>query len=389
MRGVGGGAAARQGQDSRASIAFMAHRRFTSRAVSPPHTGGAACLQQLHVVSTYQQEARCSSSNGVVLFLEEAGLSQYASCLLGSGFDELETLLEIEDADLKDLGVPRGHALKLKRRLREYELQEYAQAAPNLVSKVQNTRRSLDGSVSRQKVMEVRTPLRSLAQSQVPASAARSMPTDKMKSAVEQSWEQVQALGTYTVGELLHRHLFEIMPDAIHLFPSHVRMKYREWSADEEGDDDRGVHSCPALRKLFSKFVNAVGCAVAGLHNSTQLVPMLTQLGARHINYGVCESHWEALGKAFHTTLAEILGHSYTQEVQAAWHMAYGFMSSIMIEGLRAATADREAELVGKLPGPDNLDASASQSGVSTAALPSSAAPLPPSVLVEGSAVVG
>jgi len=118
-------------------------------------------------------------------------------------------------------------------------------------------------------------------------------------------------------------------------------MKYREWSPDE-GNDESNVYESPALKKLFSKFVNAVGCAVAGLHDSSKLVPMLTQLGARHINYGVKEAHWQALGKAFTFTLRDILRESFTQEVEAAWTMAYTFMSSIMIEGLRGAIAARD-----------------------------------------------
>jgi len=265
-----------------------------------------------------------------VVFLEDAGLGQYAKLLLQNGFDDMDVLFDLEDTDMKDLGIPRGHAIRLKKKLREYGLHQYAQedASPQYTA------------APRQQVVQIRTPQRR-GPMQIPASALHSVPTEQMKSAVEQSWEQVQTLGTYAVGEILYRHTFAIMPEAIHLFPSEVRMKYREWSPDE-GNDESNVYESPALRKLFSKFVNAVGCAVAGLHDSSKLVPMLTQLGARHINYGVKEAHWQALGKAFTFTLRDILQESFTQEVEAAWTMAYTFMSSIMIEGLRGAIAARD-----------------------------------------------
>jgi len=267
----------------------------------------------------------------VVAFLEDAGLTQYAKLLLHSGFDDMDVLFDIEDTDMKDLGLPRGHAIKLKKKLREFQLQQYAQEDPM----------QMYVAASHHQVVQIRTPQQRRSPAQIPASALHSVPTEQMKSAVEQSWEQVQALGTYTVGEILYRHTFVVMPEAIHLFPSEVRMKYREWSPDE-GNDESNVYESPALRKLFSKFVNAVGCAVAGLHDSSKLVPMLTQLGARHINYGVKEAHWQALGKAFTFTLRDILQESFTQEVEAAWTMAYTFMSSIMIEGLRGAIAARD-----------------------------------------------
>lgn len=270
-------------------------------------------------------------SHPVVQFLDEVGLPQYAQLLLRSGFDDMETLPDIEDADLKDLGIPRGHALKLKKRLREHQLQQYAKEEEMPIH-----------VIAHQQVFQVRTPVR--RPGQIPSSAIRAMPTEQMKSAVEQSWEHVQALGTYSVGEILYRNTFAIMPEAIHLFPSHVRMKYREWSPDE-GIDELSVYESPSLRKLFSKFINAIGCAVAGIHDSNKLVPMLTQLGARHINYGVSEAHWQAMGKALNATLREILGVSFTAEVEGAWSMAYSFMSSIMMEGLRSAIAARDAAL--------------------------------------------
>merc|ERR1719296_47559 len=68
----------------------------------------------------HEVELAPSKCNPVIEFLQEHGLAQYADAFMSSGFDEMESLLDADDADLKDLGVPRGHALKLKRYLCEY-----------------------------------------------------------------------------------------------------------------------------------------------------------------------------------------------------------------------------------------------------------------------------
>merc|ERR1712060_821786 len=82
-------------------------------------------LRELRQREGGDQQANARSI--VVAFLEECGLGKYSTVLLSSGFDEMETLLDVDDIDLKDLGFPRGHALKLKRHLREYQMNLYAE----------------------------------------------------------------------------------------------------------------------------------------------------------------------------------------------------------------------------------------------------------------------
>mmetsp|Transcript_37517 Transcript_37517/g.108381 ORF Transcript_37517/g.108381 Transcript_37517/m.108381 type:complete len:404 (+) Transcript_37517:69-1280(+) len=277
------------------------------------------------------------ANHPVVRFLEDVGLGQYVDALMHNGFDDMEILCEVEDADLKDLGMPRGHALKLRKRLREHQLDSYQDSYQVARAPAPLALQSRAGvRTVQQPSPQLRAPQR--RSHHLPSAVMRSMPTEQMKSAVERSWEQVQAMGTFAVGEILYRHLFIIMPSAVQLFPSHVRTKYRDWSCDEVADESN-VFDSPALRKLFSKFINAVGCAVAGLHDNSKLVAMLLQLGKRHMNYGVHEAHFEALGKAFTLTLREIMGVEFTKEVEDAWAMAYSFMTSIMLQGLRPSSA--------------------------------------------------
>jgi len=167
-----------------------------------------------------------------------------------------------------------------------------------------------------------------------PTPAPRLEATGKMKGDVVRSWEKIQELGTTVVGERVYKIFFDIVPEAMNSFPLHVRLKYQEWMvAEEEGV----LHNSAALRNLFAKVLNAIGSTVAGLQESDKLVPLLTSLGMRHIGYRVDEAFWPALGKAMNQTLRELLGDGFTLEVENAWNIVYGFMSQIMIEGLRAA----------------------------------------------------
>jgi len=163
-----------------------------------------------------------------------------------------------------------------------------------------------------------------------------------MKGDVERSWERIQELGTAVVGERVYRVFFDLVPEAIDNFPAHVRHKYREWTADES-DDETDVQNSSALRKLFGKVLNAVGCVVAGLQDASKLVPLLTSLGGRHISYNTNEAFWPALGKALNIVLAEVLGDGFTAQVENAWNVVYGFTSSIMIAGLQQAKAAARA----------------------------------------------
>jgi len=84
-----------------------------------------------------QQEDTVLGGDGhgaVAAFLEEHGLEQYAAILLSNGFDEMETLLEVDDLDLKDFGLPRGHVLKLRRHLRDYEINRYTAEEHNVAA---------------------------------------------------------------------------------------------------------------------------------------------------------------------------------------------------------------------------------------------------------------
>jgi len=247
---------------------------------------------------------------------------------------------------MKDLGIPRGHALKMRRKLRER-----LQVRPAADAIGEEEPQEAVAQLWLQAAKADPTPPQPQPQPR-PAPSARfgcgdtggTAPAGEMKTAVERSWEQVAVLGPAAVGQALYRHTFILAPEAMGLFPYHVRAKYMDWS---DPDDENDLMNAPSLRILFSKIINTVGCAVSGLHDPKALVPMLLQLGGRHIGYGTVPEHWEVVGQALQLTLRDALQDDYTPEVEAAWSMMYTFLSQLIIEGLRKAIAARDASFPG------------------------------------------
>jgi hemoglobin-like flavoprotein len=106
----------------------------------------------------------------------------------------------------------------------------------------------------------------------------------------------------------------------------------------------------PALKKLFpsdqaameaqrGKLMTMLGSAVAGLTNLEMLVPILQDLGKRHVQYNVEPAHYTTVGAALLDTLSAGLGEDFTPEVKAAWTQVYQTMSDVMIQASYKATS--------------------------------------------------
>ena len=102
----------------------------------------------------------------------------------------------------------------------------------------------------------------------------------------------------------------------------------------------------PGLRPLFArtdlgaqkhKLVATLNVAIAGLDDVPTLVGILTELGRRHVGYGVTESQYPTVGAALLWTLEQGLGPAFTPAVKAAWTAVYGVVAETMIAGMRSA----------------------------------------------------
>lgn len=99
----------------------------------------------------------------------------------------------------------------------------------------------------------------------------------------------------------------------------------------------------PNLKRLFKKdmkeqgrmLMAMIGGAVRGLDNPAPLIPVLKDLGARHVGYGVEEHHYDTVGEALIWTLQKGLGEAFTDELCDAWVAAYQLLASVMQQGAR------------------------------------------------------
>jgi methyl-accepting chemotaxis protein len=116
----------------------------------------------------------------------------------------------------------------------------------------------------------------------------------------------------------------------------------------------------PGLQRLFRgdierqgrRLMQMIGVAVRKLDDLETLVPVLQDLGRRHVRYGVEEAHYQTVGGALLKTLGEGLRREFTPEVEEAWTAVYGVIADVMITAAR--TAEMPERSVVELAGSGN-----------------------------------
>lgn len=109
----------------------------------------------------------------------------------------------------------------------------------------------------------------------------------------------------------------------------------------------RLFEACPHLRPMFSTEIEVQACklmdmlslAISLVDRPAELMPELEQLGARHIGYGVKESHYDDVSVALFGMLRTVLGPGYTAEVDDVWRQLYATIRDAMLRGARSASA--------------------------------------------------
>jgi hemoglobin-like flavoprotein len=94
----------------------------------------------------------------------------------------------------------------------------------------------------------------------------------------------------------------------------------------------------PSLRRMFRgdmveqrrKLMQMLTAAVKGLDHLEKLIPVVEDLGRRHVAYGVADAHYDTVGAALLWTLEKGLGAAFTPETRAAWTEVYGLLASTM-----------------------------------------------------------
>ena len=107
------------------------------------------------------------------------------------------------------------------------------------------------------------------------------------------------------VSAAFYKRLFELDPELEALFPSDLT-------------DQR------------QKLVKTLAAAVAGLNDLEKLVPVLEELGCKHVPYGVKPDMYDTVGAALLETFGATLGEAFTDDVKNAWAAVYGIVATTM-----------------------------------------------------------
>ncbi len=130
---------------------------------------------------------------------------------------------------------------------------------------------------------------------------------------VQSSWEKVKPIAPQAA-ELFYGKLFELNPSLKALFKGDMK--------------DQG-----------KKLMDTLGVAVSSLKKLDTILPVVQELGRKHVKYGVPEKSYETVGEALLWTLGQGLGEEFTDEVKAAWTQTYVTISTVMIEASREVEA--------------------------------------------------
>lgn len=123
---------------------------------------------------------------------------------------------------------------------------------------------------------------------------------------VRESWSQVEAT-RLDLAHTFYRHLFIIAPATRNLFNQVP----------------------PAVQD--EKFADMLGEIVRVLDRPHQLLPEVTLLGRRHMQYGVTAADYAPVGDALLLALEEKLGDRFTPRMHAAWREAYQLLAHVMV----------------------------------------------------------
>jgi hemoglobin-like flavoprotein len=106
----------------------------------------------------------------------------------------------------------------------------------------------------------------------------------------------------------------------------------------------------PSLRQLFKidmreqskKLAAMLEAIVESVDDWEKIVPVLRQLGARHVAYGVKEQHYDTLCSALVWAFGQALQPGFDTEVRAAWTAVIRAVNEQMKIGAAAAPSSSE-----------------------------------------------
>lgn len=147
--------------------------------------------------------------------------------------------------------------------------------------------------------------------------------TDNQRRLVQSSFAKIAPIAD-TAAELFYGRLFELNGNLRPLF---------------KGD----------MKEQGKMLMSMITLSVKGLDNLDALVPTVYELGRRHSDYGVEDSHYEAVGEALLWTLDKGLGDKFTHDVREAWTVTYTLLADTMKSAQKHVEERRQKEFASRL----------------------------------------
>jgi hemoglobin-like flavoprotein len=137
--------------------------------------------------------------------------------------------------------------------------------------------------------------------------------TPEQVTLVQESFKKVVPIAD-KAADLFYDRLFTIAPDVRSMFPTD-------------------------LSEQKKKLIQVLATAVTNLHQVEKILPVVEELGRKHVTYGVTEKHYDPVGAALLWTLEQGLGPDFSPHVKAAWTETYTTVASVMTKAAASATA--------------------------------------------------
>ena len=87
------------------------------------------------------------------------------------------------------------------------------------------------------------------------------------------------------------------------------------------------------LRKQKIMLLRVLGLLCQSLRNLDPIVPVLRDLGARHVAYGAQPEHYPVVGAVLIASMAEVAGDAWRPEYERAWAAAFDVVAGAMLDG--------------------------------------------------------
>jgi hemoglobin-like flavoprotein len=101
----------------------------------------------------------------------------------------------------------------------------------------------------------------------------------------------------------------------------------------------RPLFAATDLRRQKTMLLGALVLLRKSLGDLDAIVPMLRELGARHVAYGAKPDHYPVVGQVLIASMADVAGDGWRPDYERAWAAAFDVVAGAMLAGAASATA--------------------------------------------------